>query len=136
MVTDIESSSNQAQISEQKEAKAEELRTAISRCTRRSGRSGLGRYVYGIFLCLAAWASNVGSGQEDGFNPMEVDIYAGIKPVVGQFTFDLGLIGYVYPIADDPLNYYELEGGRLDRDLQEPHRRCHRLLRAPSTRTT
>lgn len=65
---------------------------------------------YGIFYA-GAWASNVGSGVQDGFHPMEVDVYAGLKPVLGQFTFDFGVIGYLYPIADDPLNYVEFKAG-------------------------
>lgn len=68
---------------------------------------------YGIFYA-GAWASNVGvnsPGVGDGFHPMELDLYAGIKPVVGQFTFDFGLIGYLYPIAENSLDYYELKAG-------------------------
>lgn len=68
---------------------------------------------YGIFYA-GAWASNVGvnsPGVGDGFHPMEVDLYAGIKPTLGQFTFDFGLIGYVYPIAENSLDYYELKAG-------------------------
>jgi uncharacterized protein (TIGR02001 family) len=44
----------------------------------------------------------------------EIDFYAGIKPVVGKFTFDLGVIYYTYPRARDPLaelNYVELKAG-------------------------
>ena len=62
---------------------------------------------YGIFYA-GAWASNVDGA---GYEPMELDLYAGIKPTLGQFTFDFGLIGYLYPIADDALNYYEFKAG-------------------------
>lgn len=65
---------------------------------------------YGIFYA-GVWGSNVGNGTQDGFSPMEVDLYAGLKPVVGQFTFDFGIIGYLYPIAEDALDYYELKAG-------------------------
>jgi uncharacterized protein (TIGR02001 family) len=44
---------------------------------------------YGIFYA-GAWASNVDGA---GYEPMELDLYAGIKPTLGQFTFDFGLIG-------------------------------------------
>lgn len=62
---------------------------------------------YGIFYA-GAWASNVDGA---GYEPMELDLYTGIKPTLGQFTFDLGLIGYLYPIADDAANYYEFKAG-------------------------
>ena len=65
---------------------------------------------YGIFYA-GAWASNVGTKGDGIFAPMELDLYTGIKPVVGQFTFDFGIIGYLYPIADDPGNYFELKAG-------------------------
>ena len=63
---------------------------------------------YGIFYA-GVWGSNVGIKGDGVYAPMEVDIYAGLKPVVGQFTFDFGIIGYLYPIADDPGDYYELK---------------------------
>ena len=65
---------------------------------------------YGIFYA-GVWGSNVGTKADGIFAPMEVDVYAGLKPVVGQFTFDFGIIGYLYPIADDPGDYYELKAG-------------------------
>lgn len=60
---------------------------------------------YGIAYA-GIWASGVDFGQ----NPLpngkaiagtEVDFYAGIKPVVGPVTFDLGVIYYAYPSAND-----------------------------------
>ncbi|MCB1483959.1 MAG: TorF family putative porin [Hyphomicrobiaceae bacterium] len=65
---------------------------------------------YGIFYA-GAWASNVGVKGDGAYAPMELDLYTGIKPTLGQFTFDFGLIGYLYPIADDPGNYLELKAG-------------------------
>lgn len=62
---------------------------------------------YGQFYA-GAWASNIDG---DGFEPYELDLYAGWKPVVGQFTFDFGLIGYLYPSATDSLDYYEFKAG-------------------------
>jgi uncharacterized protein (TIGR02001 family) len=50
---------------------------------------------YGIFYA-GAWASNVDGA---GFEPWELDLYAGIKPVWGPVTFDFGVIGYLYPGA-------------------------------------
>lgn len=56
---------------------------------------------YGIFYA-GAWGSGVNFGdnpQPDGraVAGTEVDIYAGIKPVWGPVTFDLGVIYYWYP---------------------------------------
>ena len=60
---------------------------------------------YGI-----AYAGIWGSGIDFGQNPIarygsvagtEIDLYAGIKPVWGPVTFDLGAIYYVYPNAND-----------------------------------
>ncbi len=65
---------------------------------------------YGIFYA-GAWASNVGVKGDGAYAPMELDLYTGIRPTLGQFTFDLGLIAYLYPIADDPGNFVELKAG-------------------------
>lgn len=63
---------------------------------------------YGIFYA-GAWASNVSGA---GYQPMELDLYAGLKPVVGQFTFDFGIIGYTYPVTSvDSLDYVEFKAG-------------------------
>jgi uncharacterized protein (TIGR02001 family) len=51
---------------------------------------------YGIFYA-GAWASNVDGA---GFAPWELDLYMGVKPVLGPVTFDFGVIGYLYPAAD------------------------------------
>ncbi|WP_040309540.1 TorF family putative porin [Asticcacaulis biprosthecium] len=55
-------------------------------------------YSNGIFYA-GAWASNV------DFADYEVDLYAGVKPVVGAATFDLGVVTYQY--GDDTLNATE-----------------------------
>lgn len=53
------------------------------------------------------WSSSIDFG-EDPVRPgqnvarAEIDYYAGIKPVVGPVTFDLGVIYYTYPGAFDP----------------------------------
>jgi uncharacterized protein (TIGR02001 family) len=69
-----------------------------------------------------------GSGLDFGADPvrpgqdiahLEIDYYAGVKPVVGRFTFDFGAIYYTYPRAFDPgqaalfreLDYFELKAG-------------------------
>lgn len=61
-------------------------------------------YSYDLFYA-GVWASNIDFGLDDGST--EVDLYAGVKPVAGPVTFDLGAIGYFYPNATD-------DGGELD----------------------
>ncbi len=70
------------------------------------------------------WASGLDFGR-DPIRPgqdiahVEIDYYAGIKPVLGRFTFDFGGIYYTYPRAFDPgntaifreLDYFELKAG-------------------------
>jgi uncharacterized protein (TIGR02001 family) len=51
---------------------------------------------------LGAWAGQV---KYDTAN-LETDLYAGVKPAIGPVTFDLGVIGYMYP-DDTDLNTYE-----------------------------
>jgi uncharacterized protein (TIGR02001 family) len=72
---------------------------------------------YKLFY-VGVWASGVDFGR-DAFNReigrAEVDIYAGIKPVLGPVTFDFGVIYYAYPGANDlpgaELDYVELKAG-------------------------
>lgn len=65
---------------------------------------------YGIFYA-GIWTSMI------DFEPAgaaEVDFYAGIKPVWGPVTFDLGVLYYAYPnSADDgaELDYFEIKLG-------------------------
>lgn len=70
------------------------------------------------------WGSGIDFG-DDPIRPgqdiahVEIDYYLGIKPVVGKFTFDVGVIYYTYPKAFDPgggavfreLDYVEIKGG-------------------------
>lgn len=67
---------------------------------------------YGIFYA-GIWGSNVDFGPlADG--SAEVNLYTGLKPVWGPVTFDLGVIYYVYPGADNPgadLDFVELKAG-------------------------
>ena len=70
---------------------------------------------YRIFY-VGAWASTIELEPVGAFDlTAEVDIYAGIKPVWGPITFDLGVIYYAYPGADPlpnaDLNYVELKFG-------------------------
>jgi uncharacterized protein (TIGR02001 family) len=58
---------------------------------------------YGIAY-FGLWASNVDFGRNNDRSKAvstELDIYGGIKPVVGPATFDLGVIYYAYPGAND-----------------------------------
>jgi len=76
----------------------------------------------GIFYA-GVWASNLdfnaGTGSFDvlGFPfdaSIEMDWYLGFKPVTGKITWDLGVIYYTYPNAQNPgleLNYVELKVG-------------------------
>jgi uncharacterized protein (TIGR02001 family) len=57
-------------------------------------------YSNGVFYA-GGWGSNA------DFADYEVDLYLGVKPVVGNFTFDLGLISYQY--GDEALNSTEVK---------------------------
>ncbi len=74
---------------------------------------------YGIGY-FGVWASNLDFGTIGGKDVAnaEVDIYGGIKPVLGPVTFDLGVIYYAYPKARDgaggtglELDYVEFKAG-------------------------
>lgn len=59
------------------------------------------------------WASGIDFGAGAGTSA-EVDLYAGIKPTYGPVTFDLGVIYYLYPGANDAgaeLDYVEFKIG-------------------------
>ena len=62
---------------------------------------------YGIFYA-GVWASNIDGA---GFEPYELDVYAGIKPTLGKVEFDFGVLGYLYPAADDAGDYVEFKAG-------------------------
>jgi uncharacterized protein (TIGR02001 family) len=55
------------------------------------------------------WASNINFGS--GGANMELDVYAGFKPVTGPVSWDIGVIGYLYPGASDDgaeFDYWEV----------------------------
>lgn len=64
---------------------------------------------YKIFY-IGAWGSTIDFG---GSETVEVDYYAGIKPVWGPLTFDFGVIYYSYPGAagGGDLDFVELKAG-------------------------
>lgn len=64
---------------------------------------------YKIFY-IGAWGSTIDFDVDEN---VEVDIYAGIKPVWGPLTFDFGVIYYWYPGAPGALDYdfVELKAG-------------------------
>jgi uncharacterized protein (TIGR02001 family) len=68
---------------------------------------------YGI-LYGGIWASTVDSDFVGG-SPAEVDLYAGVKPVLGPATFDFGVIYYWYPgdelTGGNEQDYVELKAG-------------------------
>jgi uncharacterized protein (TIGR02001 family) len=67
-----------------------------------------GGFDYSAELWYAGvWGSNVNEG-------IELDLYAGFTPTTGPVEWDLGLIGYFYPDADDDaaeFDYVELKAG-------------------------
>jgi uncharacterized protein (TIGR02001 family) len=66
---------------------------------------------YGI-LYAGIWASGVDFGPHTA--TAEVDLVAGIKPVLGPVSFDFGVIYYTYPGAHDSgaeLNFVEFKAG-------------------------
>ncbi|SRR5258706_4633637 len=72
---------------------------------------------YGLFYA-GVWGSNLDFGKvplsDTNVANVEVDVYAGIKPVWGKANFDFGVIYYTYPGAHDggaELNYVELKAG-------------------------
>ncbi len=74
---------------------------------------------YGIFYA-GFWGSSIDFDPPLGLDAnVEMDVYAGIKPVLGPVTFDLGILGYLYPGADDSVvkngfeeaDYLELKAG-------------------------
>ncbi len=75
---------------------------------------------YGIFYA-GVWGSTLDFG-DDEFGPgpfffgedaqIEIDVYAGVKPVWGPVNFDFGVLGYFYPSASDEaaeLDYVEFK---------------------------
>lgn len=68
-------------------------------------------YSSGIFYA-GVWASSVNFGATGTTETVsvETDLYAGITPRTGPITWDLGIIGYFYPNADDEV----VGGNELD----------------------
>lgn len=69
---------------------------------------------YGIFYA-GVWGSNIDLDVPGNFGSGEIDFYAGIKPVFGPVTLDLGVLYYYYPGSNDPggfeADYVELKLG-------------------------
>ncbi|MEZ5817846.1 MAG: TorF family putative porin [Hyphomicrobiaceae bacterium] len=69
------------------------------------------------WLYVGAWTSTINFGRNGAGQDIahaELDIYAGIKPVLGPVTFDIGVIYYTYPSARDAgaeLDYVEVKVG-------------------------
>ena len=70
---------------------------------------------YGIFYA-GVWGSNV----DENFvaTSTEIDLYAGIKPVLGPVTFDFGVIYYGYPSQDSAIAV-DFDGNVVDVDYYE-----------------
>jgi uncharacterized protein (TIGR02001 family) len=59
--------------------------------------SGMGIYV-------GTWGSNIDFGADGS---MEWDVYGGYKGAIDKFSYDLGVIGYLYPGSPSSANYME-----------------------------
>jgi len=90
----------------------------ISQTSEDPAAQGSVDFGYGLFYA-GVWASNVDFDDAPPANA-EVDLYAGIRPTMGPgplwgpVTFDLGVIYYAYPGADDDgaeADYVELKAG-------------------------
>jgi len=70
---------------------------------------------YGLFY-VGFWGSSIDFDSSE-FATAELDVYAGIKPVLGPVTFDFAVLGYLYPgtrednIPQDEADYLELKAG-------------------------
>ena len=51
---------------------------------------------------VGTWLSNVDFGSKAN---LEVDVYGGFKPTIGDITLDFGLLAYTYPQQDELLVY-------------------------------
>ena len=68
-------------------------------------------YANGTFYA-GAWGSSINFGAISpvDVSPLELDLYAGVKPTTGVVSWDLGVIAYLYPNSTDlagELDYYE-----------------------------
>jgi len=66
-------------------------------------------------LYIGAWASNVDFNEEDSTDPaaddaanMELDVYLGYANEIGDISYDVSFLRYIYPGADADLDYNEL----------------------------
>lgn len=57
---------------------------------------------------LDFWGSNIHTG-DPRFQPFELDIYAGVRPVTGPVSWDLGVLYYSYPQAAPGGDYVEFK---------------------------
>jgi uncharacterized protein (TIGR02001 family) len=64
------------------------------------------------------WASSLGAPTGSPSSPIEIDLYAGWTPTTGPVSWDLGVVSYNYPGADDDgaeFDYFEFKaGGAMD----------------------
>lgn len=60
------------------------------------------------FAYVGGWASNVAFPGDDDTNA-EIDLYGGIKPALGDWTFDIGAVGYFYTGQPDGADYDYVE---------------------------
>jgi len=65
-----------------------------------------GNQIGGMDFYAGVWGSSIDFGLD---GTVEVDVYTGIKPMLGPVTFDIGVIGYFYPGLD----------GAFDADMVE-----------------
>lgn len=93
----------------------------FSQTARKPTVQGNADFTYKWFYA-GVWASGLdftGNKNGPGVATVEVDLYGGVRFPVGQFEFDFGGIGYVYPGANDrvavtgfrELDYFEFKGG-------------------------
>lgn len=57
-------------------------------------------YTNGMFYA-GAWGSNIDFEELGAGSGIELDLYGGFRPQAGQVTFDIGVIGYLYPGVTD-----------------------------------
>ncbi len=70
---------------------------------------GYGIWYGGVWSSTNVEYAGIGKG-------WEVDVYTGLKPVVGPVTFDFGILGYLFPTSNQDIggreaNYLELKAG-------------------------
>lgn len=58
----------------------------------------------GVGFYIGTWGSNAKFGLP-GEGSIEWDIYGGYKGAIGKFTYDIGVLGYIYPGAAKALKY-------------------------------